>query len=232
MNSALRIVLLTCLAIAGARAADRAGDRVAEKPIYVVTYVDVVATASPQTTALLKAYLAAARHEAGALGVDLYEQQGRSGGFALVESWRDHSTFEAHSKGVAVGRLTQALQSVQAGPWDVRTHTAYSLNEMSKQRDHAITLLVHVDVPPPFLSNYEQLLRPYLAASREDPGIERLDVLEGTEPRINHFTFIERWDDDAAMEAHQRAMHTQAYRAALAPLLGALYDERAYHRVE
>jgi quinol monooxygenase YgiN len=224
----MRIVLLMCLAIAGARAADRAG----EKAIYVVTYVDVVATAVPQTTALLKAYLAATRHEAGALGADLYEQQGRSGGFALVEAWHNSGTFEAHSKGVAVGRLTQALQSVQAGPWDVRTHTAYSLGEMSKQGDHAITLLVHVDVPPPFLSNYEQLLRPYITASRQDPGMERVDVLEGTEPRINHFTFIERWDDDAAIEAHQRATHTQAYRSALAPLLGALYDERAYKRVE
>jgi quinol monooxygenase YgiN len=217
-----------CLAIAGVQAAERPG----EKAIYVVTYVDVIASAVPQATALLKAYLTATRRETGALGVDLYEQCGRPSGFALMESWRNGSTFEAHSKGAAVLRLTQALQSIQAGPWDVRAHTAYSLGEPSKQRDHAITLLVHVDVPPPFLSNYEQLLQPYLTASRQDPGLERLDVLEGMQPRINHFTFIERWDDDAARQAHQRAMHTQAYRSALAPLLGALYDERAYRTVE
>jgi quinol monooxygenase YgiN len=228
VNIAMRVVLLTCLAIAGARAADRAGG----KSIYVVTYVDVIATAVPQATALLKAYSTATRHETGALGVDLYEQHGRPSGFALVESWRNRSTFEAHSKGPAVLRLTQALQSVQAGPWDVRAHTAYSLGDLSKQRDHAITLLVHVDVAPPFLSNYEQLLPSYLTAARRDPGLERLDVLEGTEPRINHFTVIERWDDDAAIEAHQRATHTQEYRSALTPLLGALYDERAYHRVQ
>jgi quinol monooxygenase YgiN len=46
--------------------------------------------------------------------------------------------------------------------------------------------------------------------------------------RPNHFTVVEVWRDRAAFDAHGMAAHTRRFREQLAPMSGALYDERLY----
>ena len=70
-----------------------------------------------------------------------------------------------------------------------------------------------------------------------DPALIRLDgprqLLERVVPRIEQLLqSIERWVDAAALEAHQRAATARTYRAALNPMLGALYDERIYRNLD
>jgi quinol monooxygenase YgiN len=213
----------------------QAGDAPPPGPIYVVAYVDVLAGAAPQATLLLERYRDASRREPGARGVDLYEQKGRANGFALVEMWQDNAAYERHGKATAAAQLTDALKLLQLGPWDVRAHTTYAGDSAAlanaDARAGAITLLVHVDVPPPFLSDSEKILSAYIDSSRKDAGLLHFAMFRAFPPRINHFTVMQTWANDAALEAHQKAAHTRAYRADLAPKLGALYDERAYQKV-
>jgi quinol monooxygenase YgiN len=46
--------------------------------------------------------------------------------------------------------------------------------------------------------------------------------------RLNHVTVVAVWRDRAAFDAHGGAAHTRRFRAQLAPVSGALYDERLY----
>ena len=60
-----------------------------------------------------------------------------------------------------------------------------------------------------------------------DAGNIRYEVLQQAN-RGNHFTVVETWADRKALDAHAMAAHTRAFRNKLAPIAGALYDERIY----
>jgi quinol monooxygenase YgiN len=86
-------------------------------------------------------------------------------------------------------------------------------------------VISHVDVAPnpavaPMLAKLAQ-------ASRQEPGNLRFDVLQHT-MRANHFTVIETWRDQAALDAHVSAAHTKQYRDEVLPLTGSPLDERVF----
>jgi quinol monooxygenase YgiN len=201
-------------------------------PIYVIDYVDVLASAASRAATALGQYRDASRRESGAVGVELYSQQGRASGFAIVEVWRDAAAFETHANAAATVDLRRDLRPIQLAPPDVRVHTGYSIGSPVPDRQSAVTLLVHVDVPPAFLPDYERMVKPYIEGTRRESGLLRLDILQAIPPHTNHFTVIESWVDAQPLQAHQKAATAQAYREELTPKLGALYDERAYKKME
>jgi quinol monooxygenase YgiN len=88
-------------------------------------------------------------------------------------------------------------------------------------------VLTHVDVTPPKRPQTEDLLKQLVAASRSDPGVESFDAFRQA-GQANHFTLFEVWSGARSFDAHGRAPATIAFRRGIAPLLGALYDERVY----
>jgi len=46
--------------------------------------------------------------------------------------------------------------------------------------------------------------------------------------RTNHFEVVEVWRDQKSDNAHELAAHTKEFRVKLAPVIGALYDQRWY----
>ena len=68
-------------------------------------------------------------------------------------------------------------------------------------------------------------------ASRKEKGNLRFDVLAHT-MRANHFTVIEAWANQNALDEHAAAAHTKQYRDKLQPLLGSPLDERLFKFVE
>jgi len=224
--------VLAMMVPAAAPAQPGASQPVPSQPVYVVAYVDVLASAAPRTAAALRQYRDTSRGEPGALSLDLYSQSGRAGGFALVETWRDGAAYDTHLKSAAIERLHRDLNPLQLAPPDVRVQSAYSLGPAMASRKNAMTLLVHVDVIPTYQADYERIARNYIEATRGEAGLLGLEVLQTLPPHTNHLTVIERWRDAAALEAHQRAAATRAYREALNPMLGALYDERSYRTVD
>ena len=227
----MKFLFLSCILAQLALAATAATPEPSQ-PVHVVVYVDVLASAAPRAAAALKAYRAESRREPGASDIDVFAQEGRASGFAIVEVWRDSPAFEAHGKAAAIERLRREMKPMQLAPLDVRVHTAYSLGSAAALGPHGITLLVHVDVLPPFVGDYDRILKPYSEATRAESGLQRLNILQTLPPHPNHFTVVESWIDAAALQAHQKAATAQAYREALAPMLGALYDERAYRKLD
>ncbi len=227
----MKFVFLSCIFAQLAFAATAAAPE-SSQPVHVVVYADVLASAAPRAAAALKVYRAESRREPGAAGIDVFAQEGRASGFALVEVWRDSAAFETHGNAAAMELLRRELKPLQLAPLDVRVHTAYSLGSAATLGSHAITLLVHVDVLPPFVADYDRILKHYMEGTRAETGLQRLDILQTLPPHTNHFTVVESWIDPAAWQAHQKAATAQAYREGLAPMLGALYDERAYRKLD
>jgi quinol monooxygenase YgiN len=96
---------------------------------------------------------------------------------------------------------------------------------------HPLVIVTHVDVMPPFTAPAIKLLWDYREDSLKDKGVERIEVLEQV-GRPNHFTVVEEWDDQKAYDGHVSAAHTRQFRADLAPMLGAPFDERPHSVVK
>jgi quinol monooxygenase YgiN len=89
-------------------------------------------------------------------------------------------------------------------------------------------VLTHVDVMPTYKDDCLALLRAMSIDISKDYGNVDYEVLQ-QESRGNHFTVVEEWMSRKALDAHTVAAHTRAFRERLAPMLGALYDERLYN---
>jgi len=68
-------------------------------------------------------------------------------------------------------------------------------------------------------------------ASRNEKGNVRFDILQHA-MRANHFTIVEAWQSQGALDAHAAASHTRQYRDTLQPMAGGPLDERLYKSVE
>ncbi len=75
------------------------------------------------------------------------------------------------------------------------------------------------------------LLRSLAEASRKEPGNLRFDIVQHS-MRANHFTVIEGWRNQQALDAHVAAAHTKTYRDAIQPMTGSPLDERVYKAIE
>src|SRR5207249_3404175 len=95
------------------------------------------------------------------------------------------------------------------------------------QDDATAYLVTYIDALPAAESQSATLLKQLADASRKDAGNVRFDVLQQT-ARTNHFTVVEVWTDQKSSDAHELTAHGRQYRSDLAPMIGALYDQRFY----
>ncbi len=200
-------------------------------PTYVMTYVEVVPSAAAQAVNFLKNYRDAARHEPGAMQVDLYQEQGQAHRFVLGEIWQNRAAVQDHRTGAASMALAQSLKPIELGPPDVRIHQAHSATPPKPPKPGDTIIISHVDVFGGNTGKLIALLNTLGEASRRESGMVRYEILDEVPAHTNHFRMVEEWASAAAWEAHDRAPHTQAYRQALMPMLGTPYDQRLYQVV-
>jgi len=204
----------------------------ASGPVYGVTYFEAGPAAANAVAGTLKQFAAATRKEDGNAGFVALRESGRPGRFAFVEGWRDKKAMEAHA--VAAKALQEQVQAQLAAPFDVRPSSglavATALAGVDQAMAGAVTVVTHVDVPPPSKDQCIELLKQLTEQSRKDPGVLRFDVLQ-QDSRPNHFTVVEAWRDRKSHDAHTMAAHTREYRQKLTPMSGALFDERLYEAI-
>ena len=204
-------------------------DTPAALAFYAVSYVEVAGSASAQAVAALKQYREASRSQDGFTGVELFEQSGRPGHFAIVETWRDQKRFDGRDP-AAQKRLSDALQPIRISGYDQRPYkTLAVVPASSRANGRAVCVISHVDVTPD--PRVATMLKQLAEASRKDDGNLRFDVLQHT-VRANHFTVVEMWRNQRALDAHVAAPHTKQYRDELQPFTGSPLDERVYRAVE
>lgn len=202
----------------------------ADTRFYAVSYVEAMASSSGKAIALLKQYRDTSAKQDGFVSIELFEQLGRPGHFALFEVWRDQKAFDARDAGVQQ-RLRDALQPMRVSDYDQRPYKAISVDDRRGGRPAAsqVIVLSHVDVAPN--PQVAVILKDLAETSRKEAGNVRFDVVQHT-MRANHFTVVEVWRDQKALDAHVAAAHTKHYRDTLQPMTGSPLDERVYKSID
>lgn len=199
--------------------------------LHVVTYIDLAAKSVEPALAALKRYRTAVRGEAGNTATTLFQEIGRPDRLAVIETWADQKALDAHAAAASTSTLAADLKPHLVAPVDSRAHTSYQVGARSTGSAEAIYVHTHVDVPPPQLPALEPMLKEWGEASRKAQGAIWLDILQSP-ARKNHFTTVEGWSTRAAFDAQALSPHARLFREKLAPMLGALYDQRLFRIVE
>ena len=196
--------------------------------VYAVSYVEVMASARATAIAALKQYRDASRKQEGYGRLDVVEQIGWPGHFAIFEVWRDQKAFDAHNA-AAQKPLLDTLQPFRVSGFDQRPYKTLSIAPASAAASGSIAVVSHVDVSQD--PRVPVMLRRLAETSRQEEGNLRFDVVQHT-MRANHFTVIETWRNQKALDAHAAAAHTRQYRDELQPMTGSPLDERVHKPVD
>jgi quinol monooxygenase YgiN len=195
---------------------------------YLATYVEVMPNAVGSGATLLKQYRDLSFKEDGNLRVDVLQEIERPNRFVIVEAWRDKAALEAHAQTASTLQFRDKLKAIADAPYDERINNGLYIGQgKNESQSGAIYVVTHVDVIPPGKDDAMAALKAMSADTANDPGNISYEVLQQAN-RPNHFTVVEAWTNRKAVDSHAMAEHTRAFRAKLAPVAGALYDERIY----
>jgi quinol monooxygenase YgiN len=202
---------------------------------YAVAYVEAMASSSPKAIALLKQYRDASAKQDGFVSLELFEQIGRPGHFVVFEIWRDQKAFDARDAAVQK-QLRDALQPIRVSDYDQRPYKTNTVDDRRGRHQTAHVIVIsHVDIAPNPAPNPKvtavDMLKDLAEASRKEPGNVRFDVVQHT-MRANHFTVVEVWRDQKALDAHVASPHARQYRDTLQPMTGSPLDERVYKAID
>jgi quinol monooxygenase YgiN len=197
---------------------------------YVVTYIEVQADSTLQATRLIEDYRKTSSGDEGNSEIEVLQEIGRKNRFVLMEAWRDELSLQAHQLTERTAQFRSQLREIHNSPDDQRVHHNFAVGPVKSSSPETLFIVTHVDVPPPRREETEILLKSEAEQSRSDPGNTRYDVFQQS-ARLNHFTVVSAWDKESSFSSHERTPHTRAFREALGPMLGALYDERLYKTV-
>lgn len=198
---------------------------------YAVTYMEVTAAGVAQATKAFHAYREASGREMGFVAVEGFEQIGRSGHFAFVETWRDQAAFDAHQAASSSMAFKDALQPIRVSGYDQRPYKTLTVAPAKGAAGrNAVVVVSHVDIGGGGKVDVPAMLTKLAEASRAEPGCLRFDVTQHT-ARANHFTVVEVWTDQQALDRHAAAAHTKQYRDEVQPVSGSPLDERVYRRI-
>jgi quinol monooxygenase YgiN len=216
---------IAILAVAATAHAQDAG-------VYVVTYVDVMPNSVVAGATLVKQYRDASRKEDGSVRVEALQEIGRPNRLAIVEVWKDKPARDAHVSAASTTQFRDKLKPIANAPSDERINSGLYVGAAQSQRaPDAVHVLTHVDVVPTHKDGCMELLKAMSADTPKDAGYLRYDVLQQA-GRPNHFTVVETWSGAEGLDGHAMAPHTRAFRDKLAPMAGALYDERFYRALD
>jgi quinol monooxygenase YgiN len=195
----------------------------------VVTYLDFGLSFAETAPEGLRAWAARVRAQSGADEAMLLNEVNRSERFALVETWSERESLNAHHASGA--RQEPSSAPGLAAPPDERIGEPFSLGTARPAGPQALYVLIHVDVATFELTAVGEWLKAQAEAACSTGGALRYEVWRQT-GRPNHFTVIQAWADLDAYARHIEAAATRAFRENLMTFKGALYDERLYRRLD
>ena len=166
----------------------------------------------------------------GVLRIDVLQEMGRTNHFAIYESWRDNAALEGHKTAAETRKLDEVLQATRISPIDERLLTPVGIPSATASGTGSIYVVTHADSVPPSRDAAEAALKELTVRSRQEPG-NAIFLVTVQPNRNNHFTIMELWKDEKALDAHAVAEHTKKFRDTFGPFSGALFDERVYKSV-
>jgi len=198
---------------------------------YSVAYVDIAPASRTAAITAIKQYRDASRKDEGFQRIEFFEQAGRPAHFCIIETWTNNQDLDKHAASANAKGFRTKIDSMRLSDYDQRPYKTLSLSTAPKDgSSRRAFVITHVDIGGQG-TNAADILRKLSAASRQEEGNLRFDVLQHA-MRANHFTVIEEWQTTKAIETHAAATHTKEYRNSLAPIAGSPLDERLYRVVE
>jgi quinol monooxygenase YgiN len=226
LHSTLAAVAIVAASIAGARAQVPG----TEAP-RVITYIEVMPSSVDTAVGILRRGAAASRKEAGNLRYEILQHAERRGALAILEAWSDPKALAAHDDGAAAKVLRGELNPIRIGYYDQRIETAIHASAADAAGKDAIYVATHVDVTGQFKDDAIVMMKKLAVESRKQGGSDRFEVWQQNN-RLNHFTMIEVWKDQGALDAHDASATARSFRDQLGHMMGALYDDRRYRSLE
>jgi quinol monooxygenase YgiN len=212
--------------------------RAQETFAYVVSYVETMPAAEKHAAPLIEHYAASGREAAGNLRFQALQRIDRPNQFAFVTAWKTQKDAEAFAASATTQQFHDKLQPMLSAPLDERPYTGLEVGASevvgsipSRNAKGAVYVVTHVDIIPTKKDDGIAALKDIGAPSRTETGNLRYEVLQQNS-RANHFTLLEIWRNQQALEAHEVAAHTLKARQLLSPIGGALYDQRLYHALD
>jgi quinol monooxygenase YgiN len=205
------------------------GERGFADPAFMTRYLDSQPASLRPASVLLRHYVQAARSEPGNQSVAAYRELSRPGRFVVMEVWEDAAALANHEKSAATLSFRDGFKAIERSPADPRVTHGFVVDPMpAPAGSHAFVVVTHVDVPGPRREEAESIMREMIGPAQQTAGHVRYDVLQQNDPRMNHFTLFAIWKSRREFDSYGTTVHWRRYREQLAPLLGALYDERLY----
>jgi quinol monooxygenase YgiN len=204
----------------------------AQNAVYGATYIDIMPAEVNAAISLLNQFRTTSRKEYGNQRFAVAQEIGRANRLVILQTWSDQTALTVHDKAPQTILFRDKMKAIEDSPADERLNNGlYIGSPDSKRPTRTIYVVTHVDVLQTRKDDCMTLLKDMSETARRDPGNIRYDVLQ-QQNRSNHFTVIEIWKSKRALDAHQMADHTRLFRDRLAPMTGALYDERIYKAVK
>jgi len=206
------------------------GTKLADKPYFIVTYIEAAPDATDKVAELLKQHAEASKDDDGNLRFEILQRGDRPNHFAILEAWADPDARNAHAGSDETVKFRKDLEPSLYSPYDERPHVglvAADPGSIPEGDSSTVYVLTHVDIIPPeqFPPCSRQvdesgpcgdaLVKQLVQASRDDDGVMRFDVLTQAN-RPNHMTLVEEWRDTKAQEAHAVNQETRNFRDSLA----------------
>ena len=91
-------------------------DDTGDAAIYVVAYFEVMPPSAPEAAVLLRQYGQASRTDAGLVDLEVLQQCARPDHFAIVETWQDQKSFEAHGSAAHTRAMHERLRDSPLQP--------------------------------------------------------------------------------------------------------------------
>lgn len=196
-------------------------------PAYVVTYIEIAPPTREAAQSLLRKLRDTARKEPGNVDFMVFQNTAQARHLVLFETWQDAKAQDSHATAEATKQFRSRLAPMLIAPYDERVHTAFAPGPAKPHGKRAIYVITHVDYAGAKKDAGLASIKQLSAASVNDAGVLRYDVLEQT-AKPNHLTLVEVWRNVAALEAHEQATHTRKFRDELLPIGGSPFDEQFY----
>lgn len=204
--------------------------RAQDGAVYNIKYIEILPVAREQAVSVLRRYGEASRKQDGNLRFEILQRRDRPNQFAVVEAWKDIKAMEAHGASEVAKQMREKINPILAAAHDERPSVVLSVGDVKAgagAKGKAVYVVTHVDVNNAKKDDGAAMLKTLAEASRREDGNLRYEAVTQAN-RPNHFTLVEIWKDQSALEMHESAKHTVKFRHDIFPLSGALFDQRLY----
>ena len=199
------------------------------EPARVLIFLEARADAAAQCKTLLKQYEKALHQRAPGARIEILQETDRPTRFVILESAASESELASAETGARPEWAP--LNELLIAPPDQRKHRDFNPAPEAVANATNIYVIAHLDIGPPDLARGQAALNQFVQTARGAAGNVFFQVWQQTN-RPNHFNLVAAWSSSSRFDEFASGAATREYRLAVTPLIGSLYDERLYHRID